>query len=37
MKKIKYYNLKNLKIINSPIYKINILQFEKSINCANNL
>ena len=36
-KNIKSYNLENLKIINFTIWKINILQFEKLLNCANNL
>ena len=31
------YNLRNLKIINFTVWKINILQFEKLLNCANNL
>ena len=31
------YNLENSKIINFTIWKINIFQFEKSLNYANNL
>ena len=36
-KQIKCYNLENLKIINFTIWKINILQVTKLLNCANNL
>ena len=37
IKNVKCYNLENLKIINFTVWKINILQFEKWLNCANNL
>ena len=36
-KNIKCYNSENLKIINFTIWKINILKFEKLLNCENNL
>ena len=36
-KNIKCYDLKNFKIIYFTIWKINILQFEKLLNCTNNL
>ena len=37
IKKIKCYNLVKLKTINFTIWKINILQFQKLLNCGINL